>query len=234
MADSAAVAAGIAAFGVAFGLAARAAGLSEWEAVIMSALVFAGASQFAALGALSGGVGIWAIVVMTAALNARNLVYSTALLPWLADRPLPSRTLMGFFVNDAAFALAVPHFRRLGRADGWGFWWAAIVGAFLPWNLGTMAGAFAGQAIPDPTRFGLDVVFPAAMAGTAALLVDDRRTLLATVTAIPTAVATSLAWGAAGGLLAALGASVVALTVGRTSTADVEARAGTSPPRDAV
>jgi predicted branched-subunit amino acid permease len=194
LADTAPIAISVGAYGLVFGLSAHAVGMTAVEALAMSALVFAGAAQFAALGSLVGGVGLAGIVLLTAAVNSRNLVYSAALTPWLADRPLHIRALMGHFVNDAAFALTMAHFRRLGRADVWGFWWAAIIGTFVPWVLATIAGAMAGGAIPDPARAGLDVVFPAAMAGTAVTLANDRRAVAAMVGAAPVAVVVSLVW----------------------------------------
>lgn len=209
IAETAAIAFSIAGYGLVFGLSARAVGLTPLEAAAMSALVFAGAAQFAALGYLVGGLGLAGIVLLTAAVNARNLVYAAALLPWLADRPRPLRALMGHFVNDAAFALTMAHFRRLGRADMRGFWWAALIGTYLPWNLATIAGVLAGGAIPDPSRAGLDVVFPAAMAGTAVTLANDRRAVAAMLGAIPPAVAVSLVWNPGVGV--ATGAIVSAL-----------------------
>ena len=74
---------------------------------------------------------------------------------------------MAHVLTDEAFALAATHFHRLGRVDVPGYWIGAVVGVFIPWNLATLAGVLLGGAIPDPSRFGLDVVFPAAMAGLA-------------------------------------------------------------------
>ena len=50
---------------------------------------------------------------------------------------------------------------------------------FIPWNLATLAGVLLGGAIPDPSRFGLDIVFPAAMAGLAVGLATGRREVVA-------------------------------------------------------
>ena len=215
IADTAVIAISIAGYGLVFGLSARAVGLTPLEAAAMSALVFAGASQFAALGYLVGGLGLAGIVLLTAAVNARNLVYAAALLPWFADRPRPQRALMGHFVNDAAFALTMAHFRRLGRADMRGFWWAALIGTYLPWNLATIAGVLAGGAIPDPSRAGLDVVFPAAMAGTAVTLANDRRAVAAMLGAAPLAVAASMVWNPSVGVLAgAIASALLAFAIG--------------------
>ena len=54
----------------------------------MSTIVFAGAAQFAAVGYLASGLAWPAILLLTALLNARHLLYSAALRPWLRDVPV--------------------------------------------------------------------------------------------------------------------------------------------------
>jgi predicted branched-subunit amino acid permease len=90
----------------------------------------------------------------------------------------------------------------VGRADRWGYWFAAIVTTFIPWNLSTLAGVLVGGAIPDPSRFGLDVVFPAAMAGLAVGLATGRRDVVAAIVGAALGVAISLAWDPAVGIIA--------------------------------
>jgi branched chain amino acid efflux pump len=166
-------------FGFVYGLSARDAGFSPVEAMAMSTLVFAGAAQFAAVGYVASGLAWPGVVLLTALLNARDLLYSAALAPWLRDTPRPRRALMAHLMTDEAFALTIAHFQRLGRADERGYWIAAVASTFIPWNLATFAGVTVGAQIPDPTRFGLDVVFPAAMTGLAVGLVTGRRELVA-------------------------------------------------------
>jgi predicted branched-subunit amino acid permease len=150
------------------------------------------------------------IVVLTAALNARHLLYSASLAPGLrrvASRP--HRAFMAHFLTDEAFALTASHFHRLGAPDAAGYWIAAFVGVFIPWNLATLAGVLLGGTILSPTSLGLDVVFPAAMAGLAVGLVTGRRELVAAGSGGVLGVAASLVFGpgvgiVAGGLLGPL------------------------------
>jgi 4-azaleucine resistance transporter AzlC len=188
-------------FGLVYGLSARAAGFSPLEAGAMSVIVFAGAAQFAAVGYVLGGFSWIGVVLLTAFLNARHLLYSAALSPWLSDRPRPYRAVVAHFLTDEAFALSVTHFRRAGTGDLWGYWYAAIVTTFIPWNLATLAGVALGGAIPDPAAYGLDIVFPAAMGGLALALVTGRREVVAAVSAAMLAVAVSLASDPAAGIV---------------------------------
>jgi 4-azaleucine resistance transporter AzlC len=200
--DSLGIIASAAGFGLVYGLSARAAGFSPLEASAMSVIVFAGASQFAAVGYVLGGFSWAGIVFLTAFINARHFLYSAALAPYLADRPRWLRATIAHFLTDEAFALSLSHFRRIGRPDLPGYWWAAIGVTFIPWNLATIAGVLLGGAIPQPTRFGLDVIFPAAMIGLAVGLITGRRELVAAIVGAIVAVGVSLAWDPAAGLLA--------------------------------
>lgn len=188
-------------FGFVYGLAARDAGFSPIEAVAMSTLVFGGASQFAAVGYVASGLAWPGILLLTALLNARHLLYSAALAPWLAGIPRVRRALMAHLLTDEAFALSIAHFGRLGRTDERGYWIAAIASTFIPWNVATLLGATVGGQIPDPTRFGLDVVFPAAMVGLAVGLVTGRRELVAAISGAILGVATGLAAGTGIGVI---------------------------------
>jgi 4-azaleucine resistance transporter AzlC len=192
LADSAGIAVSVAGFGFVFGLSAREAGFSPVEAMAMSTIVFAGASQFAAVGYVASGLAWPGIILLTALLNARHLLYSAALRPWLRDVPLPRRAVMAHLLTDEAFALSISHFRRIGRTDERGYWIGAIVATFIPWNLATLGGVVLGAQIPEPGRLGIDVIFPAAMIGLAVGLIASRRELVAAIVGAGVAVTVAL------------------------------------------
>ena len=98
----------------------------------MSTLVFGGAAQFAAVGYVASGLAWPGVILLTGLLNARHLLYSAALAPWLRGVPLGRRAVMAHVLTDEAFALAIGHFRRLGRADERGYWLGAIASTFIP------------------------------------------------------------------------------------------------------
>jgi len=211
-------------FGFVYGLSARDAGFSPVEAMAMSTLVFAGAAQFAAVGYVASGLAWPGVILLTALLNARHLLYSAALAPWLRDTPRPRRALMAHVLTDEAFALSIAHFERLGRSDERGYWVAAIVSTFIPWNLATFAGVTLGAQIPDPTRFGLDVVFPAAMMGLAVGLVTGRRELVAALGGALLGVAVSLSAGpGVGVIVGGLGGPLLGMLAPRATGDDATA-----------
>ena len=188
-------------FGFVYGLSARDAGFSPIEAMAMSLIVFAGAAQFAAVGYVASGLAWPGVILLTALLNARHLLYSAALAPWLRDVPFVRRAVMAHLLTDEAFALTIGHFRRLRRPDEWGFWIAAIGVTLIPWNLATLAGVLLGGQIPDPARFGVDIIFPAAMIGLAVGLITGRRELVAAIVGAGVAVVVALATSPAIGIV---------------------------------
>jgi 4-azaleucine resistance transporter AzlC len=212
--ESLGIAASATGFGFVYGLAARGAGFNPIEAMAMSVLVFAGAAQFAAVGYVAAGLAWPGVILLTALLNARHVLYSAALAPWLRDRPTWKRAAMAHFLTDEAFALSIAYFQRIGRADDRGYWIAAIGSTFIPWNLATLAGVSLGGQIADPATFGLDVVFPAAMAGLCVGLVTGRREIVAAAVGATVGVFASLLVGTgvgivAGGVLGPLAGLVV-------------------------
>ena len=224
-------------FGLVYGLSARAAGFSPIEAGAMSVLVFAGASQFVAVGYVLGGFSWVAIVLLTAFLNARHFLYGAALAPYLGKVPRLQRAVMAHVLTDEAFALAIAHFRRIGRADVRGYWLGAILSTFIPWNLATLVGVTIGGSIPDPTKFGLDVIFPAAMGGLAVGLVSGRRELVAAVAGAIIGVGVGLAWEPAAGIISGgvIGPLVGMAVRARTGEHQREGQLAFGPePEDAV
>ena len=139
-----------------FGVLAREAGFSAAGAVVMSAVVFAGSAQFAAISIIAAGGGLGAAIGAAALMNARFLPMGIALAPSLPGGPL-SRAVQGQTVVDASWALAN---RGQGRFDRHFLFGASAV-QYATWLGGTAAGAFGGGALGDPGDLGLDAIFPA-------------------------------------------------------------------------
>ena len=145
-------------FGISFGVLAVAAHLPAWAPVVMSALVFAGSAQFAALGVIAAGGGVLTAVLAGALLNLRYVATGIA-----SARSLPGgrllRALLGQLVIDESYVLAV-RAGQLGRPDRRTL---LITGGFLyaAWVAGTILGVTVGPVLGDPKRLGLDAAFPA-------------------------------------------------------------------------
>lgn len=144
-------------FGVIFGTLAESSGLSYLGAMAMSLFVFAGSSQFIALGLLATGVGPVIIIATTLVVNLRHLLYATALVDKVSHLSHGWRALLAFGLTDESFA--VVNGRYLGRTDtGRAHWFflGSIVAMYSNWQLCTWLGIGLGELFPDMTNWGLD------------------------------------------------------------------------------
>lgn len=146
---------------------AREAGFSAVGAIVMSAIVHAGAAQFAAVSILAGGGGAGAAVAAAALMNSRFLPMGAAIAPSLPGGWL-SRAAQGQAVVDPSWAMAS---LGDGRFDRW-FLFGATTPQYAAWILGTAAGALGGQLLGDTDALGLDAAFPAFFL---ALLIAEMR-----------------------------------------------------------
>lgn len=156
---SIAIAVGV--YGVSFGALSVAAGLSVWQTVALSALMFTGGSQFAFIAVIGGGgtgAAAWAAATL---LGVRNGIYGMQLKALL--RP-PGRLipLMGQLTIDESTATAVAQDDHDERVRGF---WTSGLGVYVMWNSFTLLGALAGNAIGDPKLWGLDGAAVAAFLG---------------------------------------------------------------------
>jgi 4-azaleucine resistance transporter AzlC len=146
-------------FSIAFGVLAREAGLSLGETVLMSATVFAGASQMAALDLWSAVPPILVLALATFAINVRHVVMGAALRPWFSKLPSSTAHLSLWFMTDANWAMAMAEHRR-GERDA-----AILIGSgivmWFGWVSGSVIGHLVGAALGDPRVYGVDVVLPA-------------------------------------------------------------------------
>lgn len=154
------------AFGITFGLIGVPL-LGAWACVAMSALVWSGTAQLAALSALGSGAGL-AISAGTGLLaNIRYLPMGLAIAPNTRGSAL-RRAGIAATLADASFAIA-------HRREG-GFHIAALVAAapvqYLSWVAGTAIGATSAGLITDPHQLGLDVILPVVYL---ALVLPDLR-----------------------------------------------------------
>lgn len=144
-------------FGIIFGTLAAAGPLEAWHGQLMSLLVFAGSSQFIALGLVAGHTGLAVIWLTTFVVNLRHLLYGAALLPEVAHLPLRWRALLGFLLTDELFAVMTA--RRLARPgetlSRWYFLGSGVA-MYVNWQACTLAGLAFGASFPQLQALGLD------------------------------------------------------------------------------
>jgi 4-azaleucine resistance transporter AzlC len=147
------------AVGLLFGVLSKQAGLSLGEAILMSAVVNAGSSQFIAVGMWGAPIPLIPIVATTLLVNLRHVLMGLTIRPWFSRLPAWQRYPAAFFLTDESWAMSTVEFES-GRPDG-----AFLVGVgatlYTDWMIFTVLGTLTGAAIHDPARWGLDFAFVA-------------------------------------------------------------------------
>ena len=170
--NAAGIGVAVGAYGLSFGAAAVAAGLSTLQACALSLLMFTGASQFAAVGVLGAGGTALAAVASALLLGARNTLYAVRLASLVPSRG-PRRLLAAQLTIDESTGMATGAPPGLAPT---GFW-ATGASVYVLWNLATLLGALGAARLADPGVLGLDAAVPAAFLALLWPQLRDRRTL---------------------------------------------------------
>jgi predicted branched-subunit amino acid permease len=150
-------------YGISFGALSVVLGFSVWQTMVLSLVMFSGASQFAVIGILaSGGAASGGAAIATAGLlGVRNGLYALRMSP-IVGPGFFTRSLAAQLTVDESTAVAISQTDvKSARA---GFWTTGIV-LYFGWNLATLMGALAGNALGDVSAWGLDAVAAAAFLG---------------------------------------------------------------------
>lgn len=170
--------------GVSYGAISVGGGLQLWVPVVLSLLVFAGASQFLFVGIVAAGGSPIAATIAGLLVNTRHVPFGLAVSDAIGGgwRRLPGSHLMTD--ENVAFALGQDDLRQKRAA-----YWVCGIGIFVSWNIGTLIGAAAGSVISDTDAFGLDAAFPAVLLALVLPALRDRSTRTAAAIGVVVALA---------------------------------------------
>ncbi|MEL6977561.1 MAG: AzlC family ABC transporter permease [Pseudomonadota bacterium] len=212
----------VAPFGVLNGAIAAEAGLDLLQAMALSGLVFAGASQLSTIELLSAGAPAVVILAAGLAINLRFTMYSAALAPWLRSAPAPWRIGAASVLVDNNFAVAVHWYRahpsaapRLRAA----YFIAAGLLNWLVWITATWAGFALGATLPPEWK--LEFAAPIAFLAMALPLLRGRPAwTAAAVATVGAALLKDLPYGIGLLIASALGIGAALLVDGARPGAD--------------
>jgi 4-azaleucine resistance transporter AzlC len=153
-------------FGIVFGALAQSIGLSFAHTLGMSAIVFAGASQFIAITLMAGATALPVIVVTVFIVNLRQMLYSANLMHHVEHWPQPTRALLAFWLTDETFAVVSDRLNRHPGKPGlrW-FYLGSALFMYSFWQIATFLGYTLGEQIPGLADWGLDVAMIVAFVG---------------------------------------------------------------------
>lgn len=205
-------------FGLLLGQQAVAKGLTPLEVLAMSSLVFAGSSQFLAVGLWSMPAEALALALAALLINLRHVLMGASIAAKI-DHFGPLRFLAVHVMADETWAVAER--RALTERLTPAFWFGAGGTLFVAWQCMTVLGAWLGSLIRDPERFGFDFAFPAIFIALALGFWKGWRTApviaAAGVTAVVVHAAIPGAWYVLAGALAGIAAAVAMAPAGEVA-----------------
>jgi len=155
---------------ITFGMIAVQEGLQLWQAVFMSVVVLAGASQFMAVNMLSMGIGALEIVFATFILNLRHFILSLSIMNQWGHLSKRRKALFSFGITDETFS--VFSLKQKEREQNSSYICGLIGMAYFSWVAGTVIGGIFSNFIPPLLSVGMSITLYAMFIG---LLVPEMR-----------------------------------------------------------
>lgn len=151
---------------ITYGVLAAQSGMSIFELTMMSALVFAGASQFMGANMIAASATAVEIIVATFVLNFRHFVMSLSFMNEIRERiSLKGRTGLALSLTDETFAVSALH-KEVVKEEKAVFFYAAInLSAYLSWVFGSFVGGMLGEVIPEQLSQSMGIALYAMFIG---------------------------------------------------------------------
>ncbi|KNZ42314.1 AzlC family ABC transporter permease [Acetobacterium bakii] len=146
----------------AFSIMALQSGLYSWEAVMMSAMVFAGSSQMIAVTMADQGTGILTILLATFIINLRHLIMSTCVMNRIKGDNTALKLLAAFGVTDESFAIFTTTSEEKASVY---YFLGLITVTYSSWVIGTAMGCAASSILPPILANSLNITMYAMFIG---------------------------------------------------------------------
>ena len=169
-------------FGIITGVAMVASGIPPTMAMLMSIVVFAGASMVASAQLLASSAPIVLVVVTTLVINLRFMMYSASLRTYFAQAPLKQRLTVAYLTADNVYALVLNRFAEHPDDPGkFEYFLGAGLLVWAVWQGAVLAGILIGAGVPSAWR--LEFAAPLAFIALSIPFLRDRGTLVAALAA---------------------------------------------------
>ena len=231
MRDMAAVAPGLAAWGLMTGVAMVNSGMSTFEAVAMSLLVFAGSSQLAAMPLIAVAAPAWVILATAFCVNLRFVVFSVHLRAYLMHLPLRWRLFNGYLTVDMSYVMFIQRYPQpatddAGRVNELAYLNGGSLFSWVSWQAMSLLGIALANTIP--MQWGLGFAGILALVGVGcSLATSPLRRVSAGVAALAAVVAFALPYKL--NIVTAIAAAVALCLMLETQKPPPAAPTGVSP-----
>ena len=207
-------------FALITGVAAVRLGFSTVEAGGFSLLMFAGASQLAAMQLIHGGAPLAVILITVLFINLRFTMYSASLAAYFRGAHPGVRALAAYLLTDQTYMISLYGFtNREHRARQIAFYLGVGLPLWFGWQVATLVGALLGARLPD--AWGLDFAVPLTFIAMIMPAIRGRPTIAAAVVGGGVALAGhALPWN-----LGLIAGSIAGIMAGTLAAALLEPRA---------
>ena len=203
---------GVVPFGLVFGVLGISSGLTETETILMSSIVFAGASQVVFVQLWAAGSAYFVIASSVALINLRHILYSVSVAEYLKKLSFKWRIVLGYLLTDESFAVSIKRLSTHGESRPVHFFMLGSgLTLWLAWQLSTIVGVITGSNIPE--NWELAFAIPLTFIAIVVPLLKNTPTIICALTSCLIAIfGQSLPWNtwiivaALGGIL--IGASI--------------------------
>jgi predicted branched-subunit amino acid permease len=173
---------GIVPFGIITGVAMVASGIPPLVAMLMSVVVFAGASMVASAQLLASSAPALLIVLTTLVINLRFMMYSASLRLHFAHAPLGWRLAIAYLTADNVYGLMLARFsEHPGDPGKLEYFLGAGLVVWAAWQIAVLGGILIGAGVPPAWR--LEFAAPLAFVAIAIPLLRERKMVVAAVAA---------------------------------------------------
>ena len=171
---------GVFPFGIIYGVMAIESGLTFLQALLMSSIIFGGASQIAFVQLLSNSTPYGVIVTTVGAINSRHLLYSISMVEYLNKLSLSWRVTLAYLLTDEAYAVSIRkfinhshnpilHYHLLGSG----------ITLFVSWQISTLFGVWLGNDLPE--FLDLQFIIPLTFIAIIIPMIKSKSTLMTVI-----------------------------------------------------
>ena len=151
---------------ITFGVLAVQSGLSLFDLTMMSALVYAGASQFMGANMIAAGASATEIIVATFVLNFRHFIMSLSFMNGVKNNiSFKGRFGLSLLLTDESFAVSTLNKEKAEGKKGVFFYMAIYLSAYLTWVFTSFLGGLLGEIIPEQISQSMGIALYAMFIG---------------------------------------------------------------------
>ena len=143
---------GVIPFGLVFGVLGIASGLTATQTILMSSIIFGGASQVVFAQLWSSGTSPIITGGSVAIINMRHIIYSANVSFYISSLPLKWRIILGYLLTDEAFAVSFQEFENKNKFAHYHLLGGGLT-LWVFWQISTVIGVFLGANIPPLFKF---------------------------------------------------------------------------------